>query len=118
MGRLTTIDDIYLLELAKLTYQINLKKLETALNDCFVDIIQIRSHNTRTKHDIVYFKPRVQTSAGKKFLTLKELICGEKSNRQSKNYLGYHSKKKIKQKAIQSENNFDLLCSIFWKSII
>ena len=50
-------------------YQLHHKKFKTALNDCFVDIRKIHSHNTRTKDNLVYFKPRVQTSAGKKSLT-------------------------------------------------
>ena len=61
------LDDIYLLDLAKFKfmYQLHHKKFETDLNDCFVDITKIHSHNTRTKDNLVYFKPRVQTSAGK-----------------------------------------------------
>ena len=59
------LDDIYRLELAKLMYQLHHKKFKTALKDYFVDITKIRSHNTRTKHNLVYFKPRVQTLAGK-----------------------------------------------------
>ena len=51
-------------------HQLHHKKFKTALNDCFVDITKIHSHNTRTKDNkLVYFKPRVQTSAGKKSLT-------------------------------------------------
>ena len=50
-------------------YQLHHKKFKTALNDCFVDIRKIHRHNTRTKDNLVYFKPRVQTSAGKKSLT-------------------------------------------------
>ena len=49
-------------------YQLHHKKFKTALNDCFVDIRKIHSRNTRTKDNSVYFKHRVQTSAGKKFL--------------------------------------------------
>ena len=63
------LDDIYLLELAKIMSQLHHKKFKTALNDCFVDITKIHSHNTRTKDNIVYFKPCVQTSAEKKSLT-------------------------------------------------
>ena len=63
------LDDIYRLELAKFMYQLHHKKFKTALNDCFVDITNIHSHNTRTKQNLVYFKPRVQTSTGKKSLT-------------------------------------------------
>ena len=56
------LDDIYLLELAKFMYHLHHNKFKTALNDCFVDVT---SHNTRTKHNLVYFEPRVETSAGK-----------------------------------------------------
>ena len=63
------LDDIYRLELAKFMYQLHHKKFKTTLKDCFVDITKIHSYNTRTKHNLVYFKPRVQTSAGKKSLT-------------------------------------------------
>ena len=62
------LNDIYLLEPAKFMHQLHHKKFKTALNDCFVDIRKIHSHNTRTKDNLVYFKPRVQTSAGKKSL--------------------------------------------------
>ena len=63
------LHDIYKLEVAKFICQLHHKKFKTALNDCFVDITKIHSHNTRTKHNLVYFKPRVQTSIGKKSLT-------------------------------------------------
>ena len=63
------LDDIYPLELAKFMYHLYHKKFKTALNDCFVDITKIHRHNTRTKDNLVYFKPRVQTSAEKKSLT-------------------------------------------------
>ena len=53
--------DIYKLELAKFMYQLHHKKFKAALNDCFIDITKIHSHNTTTKHNLVYFKPRVQT---------------------------------------------------------
>ena len=66
-------DGIYRLELAKSMYQLLHKKFKTALNDCFVDITNIHSHNTRTKRNLVYFKPRVQTSTGKKSLTYREI---------------------------------------------
>ena len=46
------LDDIYLLDLAKFMYQLHHKKFETDLNDCFVDITKIHSHNTRTKDKI------------------------------------------------------------------
>ena len=75
------LEDIYQLELAKFMYQLHHKKFKTALNDCFVDIANIHSHNTRTKHNLVYFKPRVQTSGGKKSLSYRQievLNCGEK----------------------------------------
>ena len=48
------LDDIYLLKLAKFMYQLHRKKFKTALNDCFVDIRKIQSHNTRTKDNLVY----------------------------------------------------------------
>ena len=51
------LDNIYRLELAKFMYQLHHKKFKTAPNDCFVDITNIHSHNTRTKQDFVYFKP-------------------------------------------------------------
>ena len=59
------LDDICLLQLAKFMYQLHYQKFKAALNDCFIDITKIHRHNTRTKHNLVYFKPRVQTSAGK-----------------------------------------------------
>ena len=58
------LNDLYRLELAK-----HHKKFKTALNDCIVDITNIHSHNTRTKQNLIYFKPRVQTSTGEKSLT-------------------------------------------------
>ena len=64
------LEDIYQLELAKFMYQLHHKKFKTALNDCFVHIANIHSHNTRTKHNLVYFKPRVQTSGGQKISDL------------------------------------------------
>ena len=65
------LNDIYLLEQAKFMDQLHHKKFKTALNNCFVYITKIHSHNTRTKQtsSLVYFKPCVQTSAGKKSLT-------------------------------------------------
>ena len=63
------LDDIYRLELAKFMYQLHHKKFKTALKDCFVDITKIHSYNTRTKHNLVYFKRRFLTSDGKKSLT-------------------------------------------------
>ena len=33
-----------------------------------IPITKIQSHNTRTKHNLVYFKPRAQTSISKKSL--------------------------------------------------
>ena len=59
------LDDIYRLELAKFMYQLHHKKFKTALNDCFDDITNIHSHITRKKQNLIYFKPRVQTSTGK-----------------------------------------------------
>ena len=59
------LDDIYKLEQAKFIYQLHHKKFKTALNDCFVDVMSIHSHNT----SLVYFKPRVWTSEGKRSLT-------------------------------------------------
>ena len=67
------LDDIYRLELAKFMYQLHHEKFKTALNDCFVDITNIHSHNTRTKQNLVYLKPRVQTSTDKKSLTYREI---------------------------------------------
>ena len=63
------LNDIYSLELAKFMYQLHNKKFKTALKDCFVNITEIHSHNTRIKRNIVYFKPRVKTSIGKKSLS-------------------------------------------------
>ena len=51
------LDDIYGLELAKFRYQLHHKKFKTALNDYFDDVTNIHSHNTRTKQNLVYFKP-------------------------------------------------------------
>ena len=65
--------DIYRLELAKFIYQLYHKKFKIALNDCFLDITNIHSHNTRTKQNFVYFKPRVQTSTCKKSLTYRAI---------------------------------------------
>ena len=50
------LDDIYRLELAKFMYRLHHKKFKTARNDCFVDITNIRSYNTRAKQNLVYFK--------------------------------------------------------------
>ena len=88
------LDDIYRLKLAKFMYQLHHKKFKTALNDCLVDITNIHSHNTRTKQNLVYFKPRVQTSTGKKSLTYREIDLWGKINLKQKNCLGYHSKKR------------------------
>ena len=80
-------------KLAKFMYQLNHKKFKTALNDYFVDITSIHFHNTRTKHNLVYFKPRVQTSAGKKSLTYRKIDLRGKIKTEVKNHLGYHLKK-------------------------
>ena len=94
------LDDIYRLELAKLMYQLHHKKFKTALKDCFVDITKIHSYNTRTKHNLVYFKPRVQTSADKKFLTYRRTELRGKIKPKIKESSWISFKKKIKQKAI------------------
>ena len=95
------LDDIYRLELAKFMYQLHNKKFKTALKDCFVDITKIHSHNTRTKHNLVYFKPRVQTSAGKKSLAYRGTELWGKIKPKIKESSWISFKKKIKQKAIQ-----------------
>ena len=95
------LDDIYRLELAKFMYQLHDKKFKIALKDCFVDITKIHSHNTRTKHNLVYFKPRVQTSAGKKSLTYRGTELWGKIKPKIKESLWISFKKKIKQNAIQ-----------------
>ena len=100
------LDDIYLLELAKFMYQLHHKKFKTALNDCFVDIKKIHSHNTRTKDNLVYFKPRVQTSAGKKSLTYRGIELWGKIEPDVKEISWLSFKKKIKQKAIQNYISF------------
>ena len=65
------LEDIYQLELAKFMYQLHHKKFLTALNGCFVDIANIHSHYTGTKHgNLVYFKLQVQTSVSKKIYDL------------------------------------------------
>ena len=53
------LDDIYELELAKFMYQLHHKKFKIVPNDCFIDITSIHSHNTGTKHNLVYFKFRI-----------------------------------------------------------
>ena len=98
------LDDIYRLELAKFMYQLHHKKFKTALNDCFVDITNIHSHNTRTKQNLVYFKPRVQTSTGKKFLTYRGIDLWRKIKPEVKELFWVSFKKKMKQKAIQNYN--------------
>ena len=65
------LNDIYLPELDKFLYQLHRKKFKKALKDYFFDSSKIRSHNTITKHNLVYFKPRIQTSAGKKSRTFR-----------------------------------------------
>ena len=83
-------------------YQLHHKKFKTALNDCFVDISKIHSHNTRTTDNLVYFKPRVQTSAPKKSLTYRGIeLCGKiEPDVKELSWLSF--KKKMKQKAIQN----------------
>ena len=93
------LDDIYRLELAKFMYQLHHKKFKTALNDCFVDITNIHSHNTRTKQ-----KPWVQTSTGKKSLTYKGIDLWGKIKPEVKELSWVSFKKKMKQKAIQNYN--------------
>ena len=100
------LDDIYVLELAKFMYQLHHKKFKTALNDCFVDIRKIHSHNTRTKDNSVYFKPRVQTSAGKKSLTCRGIELWGKIESDVKELSWLSFKKKIKQKTIQNYTSF------------
>ena len=93
------LDDIYLLELAKFMYQFHPKKFKTALNDCFVDIRKIHSHNTRTKDNLVNFKPRVQTLAGKKSLTYRGIELWGKIEPDVKELSWLSFKKKIKTKS-------------------
>ena len=87
-------------------YQLHHEKFKTALNDCFVDIRKIHSHNTRTKQNLVYFKPRVQTSAGKKSLTYGGIEMWGKIKPDVKELSRLSFKKKIKQKAIQNYLSF------------
>ena len=94
------LDDIYRFELAKFMYKLHHKKFKTALNDCFVDITNIHSHNTRTKQNLVYFKPRVQTSTGKKSLTYRGIDLWEKIKPEAKELSWVSLKKKMTQKAI------------------
>ena len=96
-------------------YQLHHKKFKTALNDYFVNITEIHSYNTRTKGNLVYFKPCVQTSAGEKSLTYREIELWRKIEPDVKQLSWLSFKKKIKQKAIQNYilYHFDLLCSIF-----
>ena len=83
-------------------YQLHHKKFKTAPNDCFVDITKIHSHNIRTKDNLVYFKPRVQTSAGKKSLTYRGIELWRKIEPDVKElpWVMVITQKKIKQKAI------------------
>ena len=37
-------------------YHLHHKKFKTALNDCFVDITKIHSHNTKTKDNFNIFQ--------------------------------------------------------------
>ena len=98
------LDYIYRLELAKFMYQFYQEKFKTALNDCFVDITNIHSHNTRTKQNLEYFKPRVQTSTGRKSLTYKGIDLWGKIKLEVKELSLVSLKKKMKQKAIQNYN--------------
>ena len=100
------LDDIYLLELAKFTYQLHHKKIKTALNDRFVDITKIHSQNTRTRDNLVYFKPRIQTSAGKKSLTYRGIELWGKIEPDVKQLSWLSFKKKTKYKAIQKYISF------------
>ena len=95
------LDNIYRLELAKFMYQLHHKKFKTALKDYFVDITKIHSHNTKTKHHLIYFKPRVQTSAGKKSVTYRGTELWGKIKHKIKESSWISFKKKIKQKTIQ-----------------
>ena len=96
------LDDIYRLELAKFMYQLHNKKFKTALKDCFVDITKIHSHNTRTKHNLVYFKPRVQTSAGEKSLSYRgtELWGKIKPKIKESSWISLKKKDKTKSNSI------------------
>ena len=96
------LNDIYSLELAKFMYQLHNKKFKTALKDCFVNITEIHSHNTRIKCNIVYFKPRVKTSIGKKSLSYRgnEIWGKIESNLKLKSWILF--KKKLKQNIIQN----------------
>ena len=96
------LEDIYQVELAKVMYQLHHKKLKTALNDCFVDIANIHSDNTRTKHNLVYFKPRVQISGGKKSQTYGGTELWRKIDHKVKELSWFSFKNTVKQIAIQS----------------
>ena len=100
------LDDIYQLELAKFMHQLHHKKFKTALKNRVVDISKIHSHNTRTKHNIVYFKPHIQTSAGKKFLMYRGTELWRKIKPKVKKLSSLSFKKKRKQKAIQKYTSF------------
>ena len=78
------------------------KKFKTVPNNCFIDIIKIRSRNTRSNHNLVYFKPRVQLSIGKKSLTYRGSELWEKNHCKVKESPWLSFKKKIKQIAIQN----------------
>ena len=56
------------------------------------------------KQNLVYFKPRVQTSTGKKSLTYREIDLWGKLKPEAKELSGVSFKKKMKQKAIQNYN--------------
>ena len=101
---ITYVASHFRLELAKFMYQLHHKKFKTALNDCFVDITNIHSHNTRTKQNLAYFKPRVQTSTGKKSLTYREIDLWGKIKPEAKELSWVSFKKKMKQTAVQNYN--------------
>ena len=82
-------------------YQLHHDSFKTALKDCFIDMTTIHSHNTRTKKKSVYYKPRVQTSAGKKSLTYRGTEEWGKIDPKVKALSWISFKKKIKQNAIQ-----------------
>ena len=83
-------------------YHLHYKKFKAALNDCFVDITKIHSHNTRTKHNLVYFKPGVQTPISKKSLTYGGIELWRKIDYNVKESPWLLFKKQKKQIAIQN----------------
>ena len=56
------------------------------------------------KHNLVYFKPRVQTSAGKKSLMYREIDLWEKIKTEEKELSWVSFKKKTKPKTIENSN--------------